>query len=240
MPVNTPNQKIKKIKLLGGDCIEVFLNGDTYDDCAKAALLYSQENELTLIPPFDDELIIEGQATVGNEILMDLNEIDYLFIPVGGGGLAAGLGKYFQQYSSNTKLIGVEPTGAASMTAAFNAGKPVKLKKINPFVDGAAVRKVGNLNYAICIETLYQVITVDEGEICATIISLYDEDGIVAEPAGALSIAALADFTNEIRGKKVVCILSGGNNDSNRIEEIKKLAEEWQELQHCLNDTIQS
>lgn len=234
MPVNTPNQKVDRVRTLGEKFINIFLTGETYDECAEAALSYSKENALTLIPPFDDEKIIEGQATVGYEILMDQKEVDYLFIPIGGGGLAAGVGSYFKRYSPGTVIIGAEPSGAASMTAAFEAGKPVCLEKINPFVDGAAVRQVGRLNYPICRNVLNAIVTVPEGKVCSIVLSLYNEDGIVIEPAGALSIAALDDFAEEIIGKKVVCILSGGNNDSNRIEEIKKLADTWEGLQHYI------
>ena len=234
MPANTPAQKIERVKSHGGAFVNVFLTGETYDECAEAAVLYSEKNETNLIPPFDDEKIIEGQATIAMEILDDLKEVNYLFMPVGGGGLAAGLGIYFHHYSPNTIMIGVEPTGAASMTAAMATGTPVTLEKIDPFVDGAAVRKVGELTFKVCKDTLNQMHTVAEGKACSTLLSLYNEDGILAEPAGVLSIAALDDFSEEIKGKNVVCILSGSNNDSNRMEEIKKLADAWEGLQHYL------
>ncbi len=234
MPANTPEQKIERVKANGGSSINIFLVGETYDESAEAALVYSNKNGTTLIPPFDDAQIIEGQATMAIEILEDQATVDYMFFPVGGGGLAAGLGTYFNNHSRDTIMIGVEPAGAASMTAALKAGKPVKLEKIDPFIDGAAVRRVGDLTYEICKGTITRMHTVPEGKVCSTLLSLYNEDGILAEPAGALSIAALDDFADEIKDKNVVCILSGSNNDSNRMEEIKKLANAWEGLQHYL------
>lgn len=234
MPANTPSQKINRVKMFGGDCIEIFLEGDSYDESAEAALKYMRSKNLTMIPPFDDERIIEGQATVGLEILEDLPDPDYIFLPVGGGGLAAGIGTCFKDQKHPAVLVAVEPEGAASLTAAFRKGQTVRLDKLNPFIDGAAVSKVGELTYKVCRETIDHVTTVDEGKVCSTLLELYNHDGIVTEPAGALAIAALDDFADEIKGKNVVCIVSGGNNDSNRMEEIKKLADEWEGLQHHL------
>jgi len=234
MPVNTPSQKIKRVTDIGGDQITITLVGDAYDEAADAARKFCEEHNSNMVHPFDDEKVIEGQATVAMEILETLSQVDYLFMPVGGGGLAAGVGKYIKERKQKTILVGVEPAGAASMTAAFAAGEPVALKKIDPFVDGAAVQKVGRITYNICKETLDQLHTVPEGKVCASLLSLYDEDGIVAEPAGVLSIAALDDYADQLIGKTVVCILSGGNNDSNRMEEIKKLADAWEGLQHYL------
>ena len=177
---------------------------------------------MTFIPPFDDYKIIEGQGTVGVEILEDQSEIDYLFVPVGGGGLAAGVGTYFKTFSPETKIIGVEPEGAPSMYEALKAGHPVTLANIERFVDGAAVKRVGDITFSICKEVLDEMHLVPEGKICSTILKLYNEDAIVVEPAGALSIAALDDYADEIKGKNVVCIVSGGNNDIDRMQEIKE------------------
>ena len=234
MPANTPAQKIERVRSFGGDFITIILKGDSFDETAIAAWLDHKETGAILIPPFDDEKIIEGQGTVALEILEDLAEIDFLFLPVGGGGLAAGISYYFNEKDELTVLIGVEPAGAPSMTAAFEAKSPVNLEKIDPFIDGAAVKQVGHLNYKICKKYLHHIHTVAEGKVCAALLKLYNEDGIVCEPAGALSIAALDDFAKEIKGRRVVCILSGGNNDSNRMEEIKKLADAWEGLQHHL------
>jgi threonine dehydratase len=206
--------------------------GDTYDDCAVAAKEFTEENGMTFIPPFDDPRIIEGQATVGVEILEDLTDIDYLFLPVGGGGLSSGVGSYFKTYSPKTKIIGLEPEGAPSMLEAFKAGGPVTLENIERFVDGAAVKRVGDLTYSICKDVLDDMHLVPEGKVCTTILKLYNEEAIVVEPAGALSIAALDDYAEEIKGKKVVCIISGSNNDIDRMQEIKERSLQYEGLKH--------
>ena len=232
MPVITPNQKVKQTKMFGEENIEVKLVGDTFDDCAVAAKKFTEENKMTFIPPFEDLRIIEGQGTVGLEILEDLAYIDYLFLPVGGGGLSSGVGTYFKTYSPKTKLIGLEPEGAPSMLAAFKNGGPVTLENIDRFVDGAAVKRVGELTYSICKDVLDQMHLVPEGRVCSTILKLYNEDAIVVEPAGALSIAALDDFADQIKGKTIVCIVSGSNNDIDRMQEIKERSLQYEGLKH--------
>lgn len=232
MPIITPNQKITQTKMFGEENIEIILTGDTFDDCSVAAQKYTVTHGMTFIPPFDDYRIIEGQGTVGVEILEDLPLTDYLFIPVGGGGLASGVGTYFKTYSPKTRLIGLEPEGAPSMLEAIRAGKPVTLENIDRFVDGAAVKTVGDLTFAICKEVLDDMHLVPEGRICSTILKLYNEDAIVVEPAGALSIACLDDFAEEIKGKNVVCIVSGSNNDIDRMQEIKERALQYEGLKH--------
>jgi len=187
---------------------------------------------MIFIPPFDDHRIIEGQGTVAVEILEDESDIDYLFVPVGGGGLSAGVGSYFKTYSPKTKIIGVEPEGAPAMYEALKAGKPVTLEEIDNFVDGAAVKRVGDLSFSICKEVLDDMHLVAEGKVCSTILKLYNEDAIVAEPAGALAIAALDDFAEEIKGKNVVCIISGSNNDIDRMPEIKERSLQYEGLKH--------
>jgi threonine dehydratase len=232
MPIITPNQKVNQTKMFGEDFIEIKLVGDTYDDCAIAAKEFTEENGMTFIPPFDDLRIIEGQGTVGIEILEDLSDIDYLFIPVGGGGLSAGVGSYFKTYSPKTKIIGLEPEGAPAMYEALKAGKPVTLESIDRFVDGAAVKRVGNITFSICKDVLDDMHLVPEGKVCSTILKLYNEDAIVAEPAGALSIAALDDYAADIKGKNVVCIVSGSNNDIDRMQEIKERSLQYEGLKH--------
>jgi threonine dehydratase len=232
MPIITPNQKVHQTKMFGEGNIEIRLTGDTFDDCAITAKQFTEENDLTFIPPFEDERIIEGQGTVGVEILEDQPQIDYLFIPVGGGGLAAGVGTYFKTCSPVTKIIGVEPEGAPSMTAAFRAGRPVTLDSIERFVDGASVKRVGDLTYRLCREALEEMHLAPEGKICSTILQLYNEDAIVVEPAGALSITALDDYAAEIKGKIVVCIVSGSNNDIDRMQEIKERSLQYEGLKH--------
>ena len=232
MPTITPKQKITQTKMFGEDNIEIILVGDTFDDCAVAAKKYTEEKAMTFIPPFDDYRIIEGQGTVGVEILEDQPLVDYLFVPVGGGGLSAGVGTYFKSFSPKTKIIGLEPEGAPSMYEALKAGHPVTLDNIERFVDGAAVKRVGDITFSICKDVLDDMRLVAEGKICSTILKLYNEDAIVVEPAGAMSIAALDDFADEIKGKNVVCIVSGSNNDIERMQEIKERSLQYEGLKH--------
>jgi len=232
MPIITPRQKVNQTRMFGENNIEIILVGDTFDDCAVAARQYTEERNMTFIPPFEDLRIIEGQSTVAVEVLEDLQGIDYFFVPVGGGGLASGTGAYFKTFSPNTKIIGLEPEGAPSMLAAFDAGHPVTLDNIERFVDGAAVKRVGELTFSICREVLDDMHLVPEGTICSTILRLYNEDAIVVEPAGALSIAALDDFANDIKGKTVVCVVSGSNNDIDRMQEIKERSLQYEGLKH--------
>src|SRR6186713_3193905 len=150
MPAITPKQKINQVKMFGGDNIEIVLTGDTFDECQTHALEFTGKNNMVFIPPFDHLKVIEGQGTVGKEILDELSGIDYVFVPIGGGGLCAGVGQYFKMFSPQTKIIGVEPHGAPSMKEALKAGRPVVLDSIQRFVDGASVKKVGDLTFAIC------------------------------------------------------------------------------------------
>jgi len=232
MPIITPKQKVNQVKMFGGDNIRIELVGDTFDDCAQEAQAFTREHGMTFIPPFDNPRIIEGQGTVAVEILEDQPLVDYLFVPVGGGGLSAGVGTYFKTYSPQTTIVGVEPEGAPSMLRALENGAPVTLDEIDRFVDGAAVKRVGALTYSICKEVLSKMHLVPEGKVCSTILKLYNEDAIVVEPAGALSIAALDDFAAEIKGKRVVCIVSGSNNDIDRMQEIKERSLLYEGLKH--------
>lgn len=232
MPIITPNQKVSQTKMFGEGFVEVQLIGDTFDDCAVAAKKYTEEHGLTFIPPFDDIRIIEGQSTVGIEILEEQQNIDYIFLPVGGGGLSAGVGAYFKTHAPATKIIGLEPEGAPSMLTAIKAGMPVKLDQIDSFVDGAAVKRVGDVTFAICKQVLDEMHLVPEGKICSTILKLYNEEAIVVEPAGALSVAALDDYADQIKGKKIVCVVSGSNNDIGRMQEIRERSLQYEGLKH--------
>jgi threonine dehydratase len=232
MPIITPNQKVNQTNMFGEEYIEIRLVGDTFDDCAVAAKKYTEENGMTFIPPFDDYRIIEGQGTVAVEILEEQSDIDYLFVPVGGGGLSAGVGSYLKTYSPKTKIIGCEPEGAPSMFEALKAGAPVTLGDIDRFVDGAAVKRVGEITFSICKEVLDEMHLVPEGKACSTILKLYNEDAIVVEPAGALSIAALDGYADVVKGKTVVCIVSGSNNDIDRMQEIKERSLQYEGLKH--------
>jgi threonine dehydratase len=232
MPIITPKQKVDQTRMFGENFVDIKLIGDTFDDCAVAAKKFTTEHQMVFIPPFEDLRIIEGQATVALEILEDLSDIDFLFVPVGGGGLASGTGTYFKTYSPKTKIIGLEPEGAPSMVEAFKAGHPVTLEKIDRFVDGAAVKRTGDLTFSICREMLDELDLVPEGRICTTILKLYNEDAIVVEPAGALSIAGLEKYADVIKGKTVVCIVSGSNNDIDRMPEIKERSLQYEGLKH--------
>jgi threonine dehydratase len=232
MPIVTPNQKVKQVEMFGGPWVDIRLVGDTFDDCAMEAKRFTQAESRTFIPPFDDPRIIEGQGTIGLEILREAPQVDMLFVPVGGGGLVAGVGSCIKPQRPQVRLVGVEPAGAPSMTRAFQAGHPVTLSELDSFVDGAAVKRVGDLTYAICQRVLDEMHTVKEGKVCSTILRLYNENAIVAEPAGALSIAALDDYADEIAGKSVVCIVSGSNNDIDRMQEIKERSLFYEGLKH--------
>ena len=233
MPSPTPKQKIDQVKMFGEDFIEVVLIGDSFDDASYAAKLHCEQLQKTFIPPFDDEKIIEGQATVGLEIMTQSHvAIDYIFVPVGGGGLSAGLSAYVKQISPQTRIIGVEPHGAPSMSTSIKIGKNTTLEAIDNFVDGAAVKRVGDLNFALCNQFLDKMVTVPEGKICQVILDLYNKDATVLEPAGALSISVLDDFREEIKGKNIVCVISGSNNDITRTAEIKERALLYANLKH--------
>lgn len=233
MPAPTPKQKVDQVKFFGKSWVDVVLIGDTFDDAYHLAQEFCEKQKASFIHPFDDEQVIEGQGTVGLEILADATEpIDYLFLPVGGGGLSAGVSTVFKQLSPNTKIIGVEPEGAPAMQKSLEAGENVVLKDIDKFVDGAAVQAVGEKTFQICKQNLDQVITVPEGLVCTTILALYNREAIVVEPAGALSVAALNLFKEEIKGKNVVCVLSGSNNDISRTEEIRERSLLYEGLKH--------
>jgi threonine dehydratase len=233
MPATTPQQKIRQVGMFGKDNVEIILIGDTYDAAYAAAMTDCTQNHTVFIHPFDDEVVVAGQGTVGLEILREVNfKIDYLFVPVGGGGLVSGIGSYFKQLSPSTKIIGVEPEGAPSMKESLEKGERITLTNFEKFVDGAAVATVGKLNFDIAKEVIDGMVLVPEGKVCTTILQLYNEEAIVVEPAGALSIAALDFYKDELAGKNVVCVVSGGNNDITRTEEIKERSMLYEGLMH--------
>ena len=233
MPKTTPKQKIKQVQLFGKSFVEIVLIGDTFDDAFHAAKQFSNENQLEFIHPFDDLEVIAGQGTVGLEILSEqIPTIDYVLLPVGGGGLAAGVSTVFKKLSPLTKILGIEPEGAPSMQFALDQNEALPLTSIDKFVDGAAVKQVGKETFAVCKNTLDRMILVPEGKVCSTILQLYNEEAMVVEPAGALSIAALDFIANEIKGKTIVCVVSGSNNDIERTEEIKERSLIYEGLKH--------
>ncbi len=233
MPVTTPQQKVKQVKLFGKDKVKVILQGDTFDDSQKLAVEFCKTNQKTFVHPFDDEKVMEGQGTVAKEILEEAEfKIDYLILPIGGGGLASGMISYFKAMSPDTKIVGVEPMGAPSMKTSLDNNENTTLESLDKFVDGASVKRVGDRAFEICKNHLYKMITVAEGKVCTTILDLYNQQAIVAEPAGALTIASLSLLQEELRGKNVVCVLSGGNNDISRTEEIRERSLMYEGLKH--------
>ncbi|AVV07397.1 threonine ammonia-lyase [Listeria monocytogenes] len=236
MPTTTPQQKVSQVKFFGGSNVEVVLVGDTFDASATAAKEFAAAHGQTFIPPFDDPDIIAGQGSLAVEMVKDLNkaheQADYVFAGIGGGGLISGVATYLKAKSPITKIIGVEPDGAPSMTAALKQNQVVTLDKIDKFVDGAAVKEVGSLTFQHAKVLVDEVTTVSEGAVCSTILDMYTKQAIVAEPAGALSVAALEDYREEIKDKTVVCIVSGGNNDINRMQEIEERSLLHEGLKH--------
>ena len=233
MPAHTPSQKVDKVRLFGKDFVEVVLTGASFDDSFRSAREFCDERGSTFVHPFDDLAIVEGQATVGLEILKAATaSIDYCFMAIGGGGLASGVGSVFRLLSPHTKLIGVQPLGAPSMQRSLAAGQRQALTHIESFVDGAAVKCPGELTFALCRELLDDVVLVPEGQVCLDLLKMYNEEGIVLEPAGTLCISALHQYADQIKGKTVVCVVSGSNNDITRMEDIKERATRYQGLKH--------
>ena len=228
MPIHTTKQKIQQVEKFGGDKIKIKLVGDNFGQAYTEALSFCKKNAKIFIHPFDDLKVIEGQATVFLEIIDQANfDIDYIFIPIGGGGLISGAINVFKQLSPKTKIIGIEPLGAPAMKTSINNNKNTTLKSIDGFVDGAAVKRVGEISFNFCKKYLDDLILIDEGEICQSILDLEKYHSIVAEPAGAMSNAALNIYSSKIINKNVVCIICGGNNDNSRIPEIQERASNW-------------
>src|ERR1700758_1291954 len=223
VPRKTPKQKRDRIRYHGGDFIELIAVGSTYDLAAAAALEDVARTGATMVPPFDDVRTMAGQGTIAAEILDQLDdEPDLVVVPVGGGGCIAGITTYLAERTSNTSVLGVEPAGAAAMIAALAAGEPVTLEHVDQFVDGAAVNRAGTLTYAALAAAgdMVSMTTVDEGAVCTAMLDLYQNEGIIAEPAGALSVTALLENDVAEPGSTVVCLISGGNNDVLRYGEI--------------------
>ncbi|TYS61355.1 threonine ammonia-lyase IlvA [Sutcliffiella horikoshii] len=233
MPTTTPRQKVSRVEFFGGEFTEVVLTGDTYDDSYQKAMEICEKEGMKFIHPFDDRLTITGQATVGLEISEQLQEdCSHVFMSIGGGGLISGVGSYLKEKRPHTKLIGVEPFGAPGMKQSLAQNEVVRLNEIDSFVDGAAVKQVGQLPFELTKDLADDVVLVPEGKVCTTILNLYNENAIIAEPAGALSIAALDFYKDEIAGKTVVCIVSGGNNDLDRMQEMKERSLIYEGLKH--------
>lgn len=223
MPTTTPKQKVKQVELFGRENVDIVLVGDTFDDSYHEAIACAEIENRSFIDPFNDEMVISGQGTVAVEILNDCDEkIDYVLASIGGGGLMSGMSTYIKSISPDTKMIGVEPAGAASMNESLLHNEVTTLKSVDKFVDGASVATPGSKTFDICKELLDDIIVVPEGKVCTGILELYNEHAIVAEPAGAMPFAALDLYKDQIKGKNVVCVISGGNNDISRMQEIKE------------------
>jgi threonine dehydratase len=224
VPAKTPKQKRDRIRYHGGDFIELIMGGSTYDLAAQAALDDVARTGATLVPPFDDPRTIAGQGTIAVELLDQLgDEPDLVVVPVGGGGCIAGITTYLAERTTRTSVLGVEPAGAAAMMAALAAGGPVTLESVDQFVDGAAVNRAGTLTYAALAAAgdMVSITAVDEGAVCTAMLDLYQNEGIIAEPAGALSVAGLLEADVEVApDSTVVCLVSGGNNDVSRYGEV--------------------
>ena len=222
VPVKTPKQKRDRIRYHGREFIELIAVGKTYDEAAAASLADVARTGATLVPPYDDPRTMAGQGTIAAEILDQLDsEPDLVVVPVGGGGCIAGITTYLAERTTGSSVLGVEPAGAAAMIAALAAGEPVDLDHVDQFVDGAAVKRAGALTYAALAAAgdMVSITTVDEGAVCTAMLDLYQNEGIIAEPAGALSVAALMEAGVE-PGSTVVCLISGGNNDVSRYNEV--------------------
>ena len=228
MPNTTPAQKINQVRYFGGDYVNIVIEGDTFDECSQAAHEYGAKHQMTFIEPYDDENVIAGQGSLAVEIhhslTADGETADYVLVPIGGGGLISGVSAYVREAMPETKIVGVEPAGAASMKLALDQGQPTALEKVNKFADGTAVGKVGDITFQYAKDNIDRIETVEEGKIAGTIIDLYTKQAIVAEPSGALTVSALDNMAEDLVGKTVVCIISGGNNDINRMAEIEEKA----------------
>ncbi|MET9270014.1 threonine ammonia-lyase IlvA [Kribbella sp. NPDC003557] len=233
VPRTTPRQKRDRIAALGGKQIQVIVTGDTYDDAAAAAIAEASATGATMVPAFDDPRTVAGQGTVAVELVEQLGHApDVLVVPVGGGGLVAGVATWIAERHPGVRIVGVEPGGAASMAAALAAGKPVTLPHLDSFVDGAAVRRVGDVTLPLVREAGVELMSVPEGLVCSEMLALYQTDGLIAEPAGALSTSALGNGLEVRPGETVVCLLSGGNNDVSRYGEILERSLVYEGLKH--------
>ncbi|KAA9300466.1 MULTISPECIES: threonine ammonia-lyase IlvA [Aerococcus] len=236
MPNTTPNQKISQVQYFGGDFVDIQIEGDTFDESNRAAHAYAKEHGLSFIEPYDDLDVMRGQGTLAVEVHQDLvaegQQADYFLVQVGGGGLISGVSAYVKDAMPETKVIGVEPTGAASMKAALDAGAPTALERVDKFCDGTAVGEAGQLTFQHVKANVDDICLVPEGLAAQAILELYTKQAIVAEPSGALSVAALELLADQIKGKTVVCLISGGNNDINRMAEIEEKALIYEGIKH--------
>ena len=233
VPKITPLQKVNRIKYYGGEWVKVIMFGNNFDDCLNKSVEEAEKLNRHFVHPYDDYDIINGQSTLAYEIYEDLNP-DFIISPVGGAGLISGISQYSKEINIDCKIIGIEPEGAESLKLAFNKNKPIKISDIDTFVDGASVPIVGSKTFNICRKNIDKLYTVSNKKICFELVNCYQDDGIILEPAGVLSIAALDKLNKDynLRNKNIVCVLSGGNNDITRYGEIMQLNLEYMGLVH--------
>jgi threonine dehydratase len=233
LPRRTPRQKVARIRALAGDLVDVRFAGDTFDDAVAAAAQFAESTGAVVVPTFDHPLTVAGQGTIGLEVVDQLGTPpDAVVVPIGGGGLVAGIAVALDGLGAPSEVIGVQPAGAPAMVRSLEAGRPVRIDITDDFVDGAVVRQPGSLTFAVVRELVPHIEVVDEGRVCTELLALYQDDGIVAEPAGALAVAALDQLREHLSGRRVVCILSGGNNDVARYDEIIERSLVSQGLKH--------
>jgi threonine dehydratase len=233
MPLVTPNQKIEKVRKFAGQWAQIKLVGNNFDEASQAAREYQQETKAVFVHPFDDLRTIAGQATIAQEIDQQLDgHPEFVLAAVGGGGLAAGISSYFSLTEAPTKVIGVEADTQASMHDSLENSQITTLNKISTFVDGTAVRTPGKHTFEICQELLGEIMLVSEGRVCTDMIELYQNEGIIVEPSGALAVSGLDKMKRRLKGKKVVCVICGGNNDISRYPEVIEKSLIWKGLKH--------
>ena len=232
MPTVTPNQKIEKVKNFGKNFVEIRLVGANYDEASKASKEYAKKTNAVYVSAFDDVLVVAGQGTIGKEIYEDLPHVDMVISQIGGGGLIGGVASFMKSVNTKIEVIGVQASGAAGMYTSIQNDKVTPLEKIDTFVEGTAVGMVSELTLSLTKKYVDTVICVPEGKVCTTMIELYQSEGIVTEPAGALSVSALDFVKEKLKGKKVVCIISGGNNDIMRYQEILERSLVYQGKKH--------
>ncbi|MDO8609774.1 MAG: threonine ammonia-lyase IlvA [bacterium] len=233
MPIITPNQKIEKVKHFGDGYVDIKLIGNDFEEASNASKKFCKEKGAAYVHPFDDPYTISGQGTVGKEIYEELNgKIDYVFVVIGGGGLISGISIYIKGKNKKIKIIGAEPNGAAGMYHSLQNNRVITLESLDNFVDGCAVKTVGNLTFNICKKNVDKIVKMPEGQVCTVMIDLYQNEGIIAEPAGAVSVAALDNMKDMIKGKTVVCVISGGNNDILRYPDVMERSLVYQGRKH--------
>jgi threonine dehydratase len=233
LPRRAPRQKVARIRALAGDLVELRFAGETFDDANAAAATYAADTGATVVPTFDHPMTVAGQGTVALEVIEQLGRApDVIVVPVGGGGLIAGIAVALDGLQAATRIVGVQPSGAPGMVRSLEAGHPVTIDITDDFVDGAVVRTPGRLTFAVVHDLVDTFEVVAEGRVCTEQLALYQEDGIVAEPAGALSICALDALAPAIAGRTVVCVLSGGNNDVARYDQIIERSLVYEGLKH--------